>query len=128
LLYGSETWTLRKEDIRKLEAVEMWMWRRMERVSWMDKITNGEILNNVGEKRQLISVIRNRQKNWIGHVLKGEGLLREVMEGRMEGKRVRGRPRKEMLDELLVELSYGNMKRKVENRDEWRSWMPWTCR
>ena len=52
LLYGSETWTLRKEDIRKLEAVEMWMWRRMERVSWMDKITNEEILNKVREKRQ----------------------------------------------------------------------------
>ena len=51
LLYGSETWTLRKEDIRRLEAVEMWIWRRMERVSWMDKITNEEILNKVGEKR-----------------------------------------------------------------------------
>ena len=127
LLYGSETWTLRKEDIRKLEAVEMWMWRRMERVSWMDKITNEEILNKVGEKRQLISVIRNRKKNWIGHVLRGEGLLREVMEGRMEGKRPRGRPRKGMLDELLVE-SYDNMKRKAENRVEWRNWMPWTCR
>jgi len=50
LLYGSETWTLRKEDIRRLEAVEMWMWRRMEKVSWMDKITNEEILNKVGEK------------------------------------------------------------------------------
>ena len=79
------------------------MWRRMERVSWMDKITNEEMLNKVGEKRQLIRVIRNKQKNWIGHVLKGEGLLREVMEGRMEVKRVRGRPRKGMLDELLVE-------------------------
>ena len=127
LLYGSETWTLRKEDIRRLEAVEMWMWKRMEKVSWMDKITNEEILNKVGEKRQLISVIRNRQKNWIGHVLRGEGLLREVMEGRMEGKRSRDRPRKGMLDELLVE-SYDNMKRKAENRDEWRNWMPWTCR
>ena len=60
LLYGSETWTLRKEDIRRLEAVEMWLWRRMERVSWMDKITNEEILNKVGEKRQLISVIRKK--------------------------------------------------------------------
>ena len=127
MLYGSETWTLRKEDIRRLEAVEMWIWRRMERVSWMDKITNEEILNKVGEKRQLISGIRNRQKNWIGHVLRGDGLLREVMEGRMEGKRPRGRPRKGMLDEVLVE-SYGNMKRKAENRDEWRNWMPWTCR
>jgi len=49
LLYGSEIWTLRKEDIRRLEAVEMWMWRRMERVSWMDKITNEGILNKVEE-------------------------------------------------------------------------------
>jgi len=62
LPYGSETWTLRKEDIRRLEAVEMWIWRRMEGVSWMDRITNEEILNKVGEKRQLIDVIRNRQK------------------------------------------------------------------
>ena len=128
LLYGSETWTLRKEDIRRLEAVEMWIWRRMEGVNWMDRITNGGILNKVGEKLQLIKVIRNRQKNWIGHVLRGEGLLREVMEGRMEGKRVRGRLRKGMLDKLLVELSCGNMKRKTENKDEWRNWMPWTCR
>jgi len=54
-------------------------------------------------------------------------LLKDVMEGRMEGKRVRGRPRKGMLDELLME-SCGNMKRKVENRNEWKNWMPWTCR
>ena len=108
MLYGSETWTLRKEDIRRLEAVEMWIWRRMERVSWMDKITNEEILNKVGEKRQLISVIRNRQKNWIGHVLRGKGLLREVMEGRMEGRDREVDHEKGMLDELMVE-SYGNM-------------------
>jgi len=63
LLYRSETWTLRKEDIRRLEAVEMWMWRRMERVSWMDRITNEEILNKVGEKRQLLSAIGNWKKN-----------------------------------------------------------------
>jgi len=50
LLCESETWTLRKEDIRKLEAVEMWMWRRIERVSWTDNITNEEILNKVEEK------------------------------------------------------------------------------
>jgi len=63
----------------------------MERVSWTDKITNEEILNKVREKRQT-SVIRNGKKNRIGHELRGEGLLREVMEGRMEGKRARGRP------------------------------------
>jgi len=63
-------------------------------------------------------VIRNRKKNWIGHVLRGEGLLKDVVEGRMEGKRARGRPRKGMLYELMVE-SYGIMKRKAKNRGEW---------
>ena len=62
-----------------------------------------------------------------GHVLREDGLLREVTEGRMEGKRSRGRPRNGMLDELLVG-SYRDMKRLAENRSEWRSWMPWTCR
>jgi len=84
----------------------------MERVSWTDKITNEEILNKVREKRQT-SVIRNGKKNRIGQELRGEGLLREVMEGRMEGKRARGRRRKWMSNELMVEL-YCNMKRKAE--------------
>ena len=55
-------------------------------------------------------MIRSRKKNWIGHILRGDGLLKEVMEGRMEGKRGRGRPRIGMLDELIVG-SYGDMKR-----------------
>jgi len=38
LLYGSETWTLRKEEIRRLEAMEMWLWRRMEKISWTEKV------------------------------------------------------------------------------------------
>ena len=51
VLYGSETWTMRKEDIRRLEAFEMWVWRRMERVSWREHKTNEEILKMVGKER-----------------------------------------------------------------------------
>src|SRR5688572_6975549 len=58
--YGSETWTLRKEDIRRLEAFEMWIWRRMERVSWMERRTNEDILQMVDEKRSLLGIIRSR--------------------------------------------------------------------
>jgi Reverse transcriptase (RNA-dependent DNA polymerase) len=126
LLYGSETWTLRKEDIRKLEALEMWLWRRMEKISWTYKITNEEVLERVGTGRQLINALRNRKKSWIGHVLRGDGLLKEVIEGRMEGKRIRGRPRLGMLDDLITH-SYVDMKRKTEDREKWRSYMPWTC-
>ena len=60
---------------------------------------------------------------WIGNVLRGEGLLKEVVEGKMEGKRPRGRPRKGMLDELK-KGSYIDMKRRAEDRQLWRSWVP----
>ena len=50
MLCGSETWTLRKADIRRLEAFEMWIWRRMERVSWAESITNEELLQMMDEK------------------------------------------------------------------------------
>jgi len=51
VLYGSETWTMRKEDIKRLEAFEIWIWRRMERISWVEHKTNEEILKMVDEKR-----------------------------------------------------------------------------
>ena len=127
LLYGCETWTIRKEDIRKLEALEMWLWRRMEKISWKDKITNEEVLGRIGIGRQLMNILRNRKKSWIGHVLRGKGLLKEVIEGRMEGRRVRGRPRLGMLDEIITD-SYVDMKRRTEDREGWKSYMPWTCR
>ena len=124
---GCETWTLRKDEIRRLEAMEMWLWRRMEKISYTERVTNEEVLRRVGEERQLLNLIRNRKKNRIGHILRGDGIVKEVIEGRMEGKRSRGRPRAGMLDDLVV-VSYGDTKRRAENRGEWRSWLPWTCR
>jgi len=92
-LYGAETWTMRKEDIKRIEAFDMWIWRRTERISWTEHRTNEEVLKKVKEKRSLMDIIRTRQKNWIGHILRSNSLQREIMEGRMERKRGRVRPR-----------------------------------
>ena len=54
VLYGCETWTMRKEEINRSNALEMWVWRRMEKVSWMDKRTNEQVLSSMNEKRSLI--------------------------------------------------------------------------
>ena len=95
----------------------------MEKISWTDKITNEEVLERVGIKRQLINELRHRKKNWIGHILRGDSLLKEVIEGRMEGKRIRGRPRLGMLDDLITH-SYVDMKRIAEDRTKCRNYMP----
>ena len=116
---------MRKVEKTRLEAFEMWIWRRMARVSWKDKKTNEEVLQMVNE-RSLLQTILERKKNWIGHVLRGEGLMMEVIEGRMEGKRGKGRKRIGMLEDIIVN-SYVETKRKAQDRSEWRSWLPWTC-
>jgi len=80
-----QTWTLR-EDISRLEAFEMWIWRK---ISWRDHETNMQVLLTVGEQQSLMNAIRVRQRNWIGHILRGNSLLRTALEGKVEGKRTR---------------------------------------
>ena len=59
----------------------------MERISWTDKITNEEVLRRVGEKRSMAETIVRRKKNWIGHIMRGDGLIKKLWKGKW---RVRG--------------------------------------
>src|SRR6476619_4953810 len=98
----------------------------MGKVSWMNKRTNEQVLSSMNEKRSLIKMIWNRKKHWIGYVVRGDGLMKLVLEGRMEEKRPMGRPRMGMIDDVLDE-TYGDMKRKAENRENWRLWKTRIC-
>jgi hypothetical protein len=93
LLYKCETWRLKKEDIKRLEATVMWMWSKMENILWSDRIRNEEIPRRVGEVRKLVNLIQCRKRNWIGHIVRGQGILKEVLEGRMEGREERDQER-----------------------------------
>ena len=74
-LYTAEMWTLTQTDRRRLEAFEMWIWRRMKKISWLDKVTNEEVLRRVNEDRQILNSVWQRKRRWIGHVLRHDGLF-----------------------------------------------------
>ena len=77
MLYGSETWTLQKYDNRRLDTFEMWIWRRMMKVSWTEyeHKTNEEVLQMVDTEREMMDTLRSRQKRWLGHILRHDSLL-----------------------------------------------------
>jgi hypothetical protein len=62
-LYGAETWTLRKLDQKYLESFEMWCWRRMEKISWTDRVRNEEVFHRVKEERNIVHAIKRRKVN-----------------------------------------------------------------
>jgi hypothetical protein len=84
-LYGAETWKLRKVDHKYPESFEMWYLRRMEKVSWTDRVRNEEVLHRVKEERNILHTIKRRKANWIGHILRRNCLLKHVIEGKLEG-------------------------------------------
>jgi len=97
---------MHKEDIKRLEAFETWQWRKI--MKWTEHKTNEEVLEMyMQETRMLIKTLRDRQKNWVGHILRSNSLLRTVWEGRMEGKKVVGRPRTKVLDSIIQETDGG---------------------
>ena len=78
-MYGAETWTLRRNEQKRLEAFEMWTWRRVERVKWTDKIKNAVVLEREGEGTIIgqLELIK-RRRNWLGLWLGRNCLLKDA--------------------------------------------------
>ena len=85
-LYGADTWALRAADQKYLESFEMWCWRRMENISWTDHMRSEEVLLRVNEQRNILQEIRKRKASWIGHILRRNCLLKQVVEGKIKGR------------------------------------------
>jgi hypothetical protein len=118
--YAAETWTMTLADRKRVEAFEMWTWRRMMKISWTEKVSNKEVLERVDEERVLLQMIDRRKRRWLGHILRHDGLLLTTLEGRMEGRTTRGRKRLNMLSDLDGQEPYESTKRKAEDRSRWR--------
>ena len=84
-MYGSETWTLKKDAVKKIEAFEMWTLRRMMRIKWHEKVTLAEVLKRENSSRELVQTIQIRKMKYCGHLMRGKEkyeIPRLVLEGR----------------------------------------------
>ena len=125
MLYGCEAWTINKDMEKRIEAAEMWFFRRMLKISWTDRVSNDVVLHRAGTKREIMKFIRQRQLRFLGHVMRSQQLENVCMTGRIEGQRGRGRPRVKLVDSLAKVVRGGvtpaQLLRMTETRSDWRS-------
>ena len=89
VLSGAETWTMRKHERRKIDAFELWCWRRVLRVSWMERKTNISIIESIKPEWTLESRVA-KALSYFGHAVRAGGMEDDMMLGRMNGARKRG--------------------------------------
>ena len=116
---------MRKHERRKIDAFELWCWRRVGllRVLWMDRKANILIIENIKPEWTLESRVTKAALSYFGPVVRAGGMEDDVMLGRMNGARKRGRPRQRWLDALKGYSSgaiISNMRRDTRDREGWR--------
>jgi len=97
----------------------------MEKISWTDRVRNGEVLLRVKEQRNILHEISKRKTNWIGHILRRNCILQQVIEGKIKGgievTRRRGRRCRKLLDGLKERRGYSHLKEETLDRTMWRA-------
>ena len=102
----------------------MWIYRRITRTSWKDKKTNKEVLKQLGMKEtSLIETIKKRKLAYYGHIRRHDTLQRKILEGKIEGKRGRGRRRKSWIQNIeeTTGLEINSCCEIARDREKWRS-------
>ena len=127
-MYGCESWTITEEIRKRIEAFEMWCYRRMLKIKWTDRVTNEEVLRRAGvSERQLFTIVCRRKLKFAGHIIRGSSgeMCKNIIEGTIDGKRSRGRQRMKWMDNIkdwMGEGSYGMVKRRMQEKKVYRSW------
>ena len=125
-LHVCESWTLRVELQRRIEAMEMRCYHKVLRISYKDHVTNEEvhakIQRAVGPHEDLLAIVKRRKLLWYGHVSRSSGLAKAFLQGTVKGGRRQGRQRKRWEDNIRewTGLEFGKSQRAMENRGKWR--------
>ena len=113
-----------KRNCKKIDALEMWIYRRIMRISWTKKKSNKRVLVDAGQRsRHLLAEVKKRQLKYYGHVRRHESLQKVVLEGKIDGKRARGKPRKSWIGNVVATTGSKIKKNCSEltlERERWR--------
>ena len=106
--YGCESWAMTKNNRKRIDAFEVWCYRRLLRVSWTDKRTNNWVLGKIGTDLTIRKSILERKLSYFGHIVRRNGgIEKQILQGAVEGRRGRGRPATSWTDDVKTVCSHG---------------------